>query len=78
MGRDLAWWPELGPQACSDRVTCSVGRLVRNIPPRQGPSGLASPSGRRMSGVWRLDLLLGDLGRYHSPVAEGGGSKGWD
>ena len=31
-----------------------------------------------MSGVWRLDLLLGDLGRYHSLVAERGGSKGWD
>ena len=31
-----------------------------------------------MSGVWSLDLLLGDLGRYHSLVAEGGGSKGWD
>lgn len=67
----LAGCPSWAPRLFGRVTRRSVGRLVRNIPPRQGPSGLASPSGRRMSGVWRLDLLLGDLRRYHSPVAEG-------
>ena len=70
----LRWAPRLVPTESLARV----GGLFGTLPPREGPSGLASPSGRRMSGVWRLDLLLGDLGRYHSLVAEGGGSKGWD
>lgn len=46
-------------------------RLVRNIPLEEGRSDSAGPTNRRSSGVWHLDLLLGDLGRYHSFPGQG-------
>lgn len=45
-------------------------RLVRNIPPGEGLSDSAGQT-NRSSGVWRLNLLLGDLGRYHSFPGKG-------
>lgn len=45
-------------------------RLVRNIPPGEGLSDSAGQT-NRCSGVWRLNLLLGDLGRYHSFPGKG-------
>lgn len=64
--------PGWAPRLVKTQSLGQVRRLVRNIPPGEGRSGSAGPSGWRTRGVWRLDLLLGDLGRYHSLLGEGG------
>lgn len=61
----------MDPQPCSDLITWSVPEAGSEHTTWGGAFGLCGLTGRRSSGVWRLDLLLGDLRRYHSIPEKG-------